>query len=315
LQAATSQTLGYLVCDVFVFGACIVVALVYSYKLTFVMLATGVPSALILWGISRFLDPAIEGQKRELAQAAKHVTAATTAIDLVKVYNGADHEAFQFVSAIRRSAKFYSRQVLCNCGQMSYVKLWMIMLFVLGFYFAIMMVGRGELTPGDALTTFYAALIAFQSIETLGPQWLVVAKGMAAGQFLQELIKAGGCGSEKKNTGWLKPSWCLGDVRLSNVSDAQAASWTRLIVVDHLCIPIQPDENSHSLIESQVRCRPAYLSRRQQRFREEHAGQSARAILRAPGRPHHLGRHAHHNPRPQLAPPKCHSHPAVQLPI
>ncbi|EAQ83418.1 hypothetical protein CHGG_09822 [Chaetomium globosum CBS 148.51] len=188
LQAATSQTLGYLVCDVFVFFACIIVALVYSYKLTLVMLATGVPSALILWGFSRFLDPAIEGQKRELAQAAKHVTAATTAIDLVKVYNGADHEAFQFVSAIRRSAKFYSRQVLCNCGQMSY------------------------------------------SIETLGPQWLVVAKGMAAGQFLQGLTKEKDCGSEQQATGWLKPSWCAGEVKMSNVNFAYPSNPTKTVI-------------------------------------------------------------------------------------
>lgn len=218
LQTATSQTLGYLVCDLFVFGACTIVAFVFSYKLTLVMLATGVPSALILWGIGRFLDPAIVAQKRELAQAAKHVTAATTAIDLVKVHNGQDHEAFQFTSAIRRSARYYSRQVLCNCGQMSYVKLWMIMLFVLGFWFAVVMVGRGELTPGDALTTFYAVLIAFQSIETLGPQWLILAKGMVARQLLQELVKEGEGGLGDVATGWRKPSNCAGDISMNNVS-------------------------------------------------------------------------------------------------
>jgi ATP-binding cassette subfamily B (MDR/TAP) protein 1 len=220
LQTATSQTLGYLVCDVFVFFACIVVAFVYSFKLTLVMLATGVPSALILWGISRFLDPAIEGQKRELAQAAKHVTAATTAIDLVKVYNGADHEAFQFIAAIRRSARYYSRQVLCNCGQMSYIKLWMIMLFVLGFYVAVVLVGKGQLTPGDALTTFYAALIAFQSIENLGPHWLVLAKGMAAGQLLQELVQEWEKGEVDEVSGWRKPSQCMGEISMNNVSVA-----------------------------------------------------------------------------------------------
>ncbi|KAK4154236.1 P-loop containing nucleoside triphosphate hydrolase protein [Chaetomidium leptoderma] len=230
LQTATSQTLGYLVCDVFVFAACIVVAFVYSFKLTLVMLATGVPSALILWGISRFLDPAIEAQKRELAQAAKHVTAATTAIDLVKVYNGADHEAFQFTSAIRRSAKFYSRQVLCNCAQMGYVKLWMILLFVLGFSFAVFLVGRGELTPGDALTTFYATLIAIQSIETLGPHWLVLAKGMAAGQSLQGLMKEAETGLVDTTTGWRKPLGCLGDIKLSNVSFAYPSNPTKTVL-------------------------------------------------------------------------------------
>ena len=203
----------------FVFCACTVVAFVYSYKLTLVMLATGVPSALILWGIGRFVDPAIDGQKRALAQAAKHVTAATTAIDLVKVYNAADHEAFQFTSAIRRSAKYYSRQMLCNCGQMSYIKLWMIMLFVLGFWFAVALVRKRELTPGDALTTFYAVLIAFQSIETLAPQWLVLAKGMAAGQALQDLVR------EEEElpediTGWRKPPTCAGEIKMNNVSVA-----------------------------------------------------------------------------------------------
>ncbi|KAL2174811.1 P-loop containing nucleoside triphosphate hydrolase protein [Thermothelomyces heterothallicus CBS 202.75] len=230
LQTATSQTLGYLVCDVFVFAACLVVAFVYSYKLTLVMLATGVPSALILWGIGRFLDPAIEAQKRELAQAAKHVTAATTAIDLVKVYNAADHEAFTFTSAIRRSARYYSRQAMCNCGQMGYVKLWMITLFVLGFSFAVVQVKNGELSPGDALTTFYAALIAFQSIEMLGPHWLVLAKGMAAGQLLRGLVDESGSGQLGRTAGCLKPSGCLGIIEMNTVSFAYPSNFASAVI-------------------------------------------------------------------------------------
>jgi len=195
------------------------VAFVFSFKLTLVMLATGIPSGLILWVISRFLDPAIAGQKRELSNASKHATAATTAIDLVKVYNGEDNEAFWFTSAIRRSAKYYARQILCNCGQMSYIKFWMIMLFVIGFYFAVILAGRGQITPGDALTTFYAVLIAFQSLEALGPQWLILAKGMAAGKALTTLASSSQGGqSVDKMTGLFQPSSCSGDVVLTNVS-------------------------------------------------------------------------------------------------
>ncbi|KXX74620.1 Alpha-factor-transporting ATPase [Madurella mycetomatis] len=222
LQTATSQTLGLFVYSLFVFGACIVVAFVFSFKLTLVMLATGVPSAVIFWGIGRFVDPAIAAQRRELAQAAKCVAAATTAIDIVKVYNAEDHEAFQFIAAIRRAAKFYFRQVLCNCAQMSYVKLWMIMLFVLGFYFAIILVNRGELTPGTALTTFYAALVAFQALEALGPMWLVLVKGMAAGRSLRGLVKEQEEGGQRmdKITGWRRPSRCLGNIKMTNISFA-----------------------------------------------------------------------------------------------
>jgi ATP-binding cassette subfamily B (MDR/TAP) protein 1 len=145
---------------------------------------------------------------------------------LVKVYNAADHEAFQFTSAIRRSAKYYSRQMLCNCAQMGYVKLWMIMLFVLGFWFAVVLVDRGDLTAGNALTTFYAVLIAFQAIKSLGPQWLVLVKGMAAGQELQELVKDGPVSMDERS-GWLKPSRCVGEIEMANVSFVVSAKKTR----------------------------------------------------------------------------------------
>ncbi|KAK3317809.1 hypothetical protein B0T19DRAFT_298560 [Cercophora scortea] len=231
LQIATSQVLGFLAVDIFVFLACIILALVYSYQLTLVMLATGVPSALILWTISRFLDPAIEAQRRELAKASQNATAAATAIELVKVYNGADHEAFRFISTIRRSAKYYSRQALCNCGQLSYTKLWMLMLFVVGFFFAVNLVGKGQLTPGNALTTFYAALIAFQSIQILGPQWLIVAKGMAAGQSLQALVSELQDGQQvDKVSGCYRPSSCFGNIHMHNVSFAYPSNPAQLVL-------------------------------------------------------------------------------------
>jgi len=217
---------------VFVFLACITVALVFSFKLTLVMLSTGIPSALILWFISRFLDPAIDGQQRELAEAAKHATAATTAIDVVKVYNGEDCEAFNFLEAIRRSARYYARQILCNCGQMSYIKFWMIMLFVLGFWFAVDLASRGDITPGNALTTFYAILIAFQSLEALGPQWLILAKGMAAGQLLKALVLThnDGKSADKINGSFVPSSKCVGTIEMTNISFVYPSNPTKLVL-------------------------------------------------------------------------------------
>ena len=270
--------LGFLISDIFVFFACLIVAFAFSYKLTLVMAATGVPSAIILWLISRFLDPAIEGQKRELATASKHAAAATTAIDLVKVYNGEDEEAFQFMSAIRRSARYYTRQVLCNCGQMGYIKFWMIMLFVVGFYFAVVLVNWGELTPGDALTTFYAALIAFQSIETLGPQWLVIAKGMAAGRMLQSLMsKQGEDGQQfEKLTELCHPLQCFGDIYMSNVCvsmpNLSSSSFTNLQrTAGQLRIPIQSYKACPSSFHLPLPRRTARLCCWEKRFRQKHA--------------------------------------------
>ncbi|KAK5657432.1 hypothetical protein OQA88_3004 [Cercophora sp. LCS_1] len=231
LQLATSQTLGYVMFEVFLFLACITVAFVYSFKLTFVMLATGVPSALILWFINRLLDPAIARQRQQLGEASKHATAAITAIDLVKVYNGEDNEAFNFMSAIRRSAKHYTRQVLCSCAQMSYIKFWMIMLFVVGFYFSVVLSSRGQLTAGDALTTFYAVLIAFQSLEVLGPQWLLLAKGMVAGQTLKAMLSDTEKGKQvDKVASSYSPPYCFGDIEMTNVSFAYPSNPTKIVL-------------------------------------------------------------------------------------
>ena len=195
------------------------------------MVSTAVPSALILWLIARSLDPAIAGQKHELATAAKHATAATTAIDLVKAYNAADHESFNFISAIKRSSKYYTRQVICNCGQMSHIKLWMMSLFVLGFYFAVVLVNKGDLTPGNALTTFYCALISFQSLQTLGPQWIILAKGMAAGQSLQDLVRQIDPGQTKTSQeAGIRPPACHGDISLSNISFAYPSSPNNMVL-------------------------------------------------------------------------------------
>lgn len=223
LQTASSQALGFLVYDTLVFFACLVLAFYYSWKLTLVVLSTCVPSVIILSLISKQLDPAIRAQKAELAHASKHAVAAFTAIELVKVYNGEDQEQWQYQQAIKKAAKHYVRQVLCKCGQLGYIKLWMNMLFVVGFYFAVVLADQGSLTPGNALTTFYAALTAFQALEAVGPHWLVLAKGMAAGQSLAALVDdVSGCLDGKsvdvhQKAGGYRPMRCEGDLEMRNV--------------------------------------------------------------------------------------------------
>ncbi|KAH8906346.1 P-loop containing nucleoside triphosphate hydrolase protein [Coniochaeta sp. PMI_546] len=236
LQTAASQALGFLVYDTLVFVACLIVAFYYSWKLTLVVLSTCVPSVVILFLINRQLDPAIRAQKQQLAYAAKHAVAALTAIELVKVYNGEGHEQWQYQKAIKGAARHYFRQVLCKCGQMGYIKLWMNMLFVVGFYFAVVLADQGSLTPGNALTTFYAALTAFQALEAVGPHWLVLAKGMAAGKSLAALAEDASQYSEGKSHDFrsqsqgYRPLRCDGDIELQNVSFAYPSNLSRQVI-------------------------------------------------------------------------------------
>lgn len=228
---ATSQVFGFLVTDLFISVGCLIIAFYYSWELTLVLMATIPVSVIALNFISRGLEAAIQAQKNELAEASKHVNAAVTAIDLVKVYNGFDHEVWQYMQAIRRSMRYFLRQARRNALQMGFIKLWMVNLFVIGFWFAVYLVNKGSTTAGNALTTFYSIVTAFQCIENVGPQWLVLAKGMAAGNSLEKTVSdLSECRQVRGLKGTHRPNRCVGDIELNNVSFAYPSNPCRIVL-------------------------------------------------------------------------------------
>ncbi|EPE08522.1 multidrug resistance protein [Ophiostoma piceae UAMH 11346] len=222
LQAATSQLLGYIISDLMVCVACVIVAFVKSWALTLILLATVPVSIVILELLGRGLKQAAERQRGALNDAAKHATASLAGIDLVKVYGGHDTELWLYLNGIRKAARHYTRQALSACAQMGYIKVWMINLFVVGFWFGITLVKKGQTTAGNVLTAFYAVLIAFQSLESLGTQWVSVLKGTVAGKSLDEMIVSTsesphGHGSRYSN---IQPRLPPKDIVLDNVTFA-----------------------------------------------------------------------------------------------
>ncbi|KAF5690975.1 STE6 [Fusarium circinatum] len=218
LQLASSQVLGLLVGDIITSIASLGIALYYSWKLTLVLLATLPISAVVLSLATKRLEPAIQAQKRELAVASKFAVASITAIDLVKVFNGYDQEVWQYYPAAKAAAKHYLIQAQCNALQMGYVAFWVVAMFVVGFWYGVVLVNNDGLAAGSVLTTFYATLAAFQGIEALMPQWLVLAKGMSAGSFLSSITRNVRNGEiVKPMTGALRPFSCSGDIELKDV--------------------------------------------------------------------------------------------------
>jgi ATP-binding cassette subfamily B (MDR/TAP) protein 1 len=90
-------------------------------------------------------------------------------------------------------------------------------MFVVGFWYGIVLVRQG-FGPGSVLTTFYSCLMATQAAEALLPQWLVLSKGISAGQTLRDILVQLERGRRVfKMTGTLKPIACHGDVKVSKV--------------------------------------------------------------------------------------------------
>ncbi|EGR48468.1 ABC-transporter [Trichoderma reesei QM6a] len=229
LQLAASQVLGLLVTDLIVSVASLAIAFSSSWKLTLVLIAT-LPVSLVIMSIAtRRLDPAIQSQKLHQETASKLATSSIKAIEIVKIFNGGDHELRQYYEAIKLASKQYLIQAKCNCFQMGYVAFWVIGMFVAAFWYGTVLVEQG-LSPGHVITTFFATLTAFQGIEALLPQWLVLAKGMSAGLFLSSLSNQSDDKTGNTQSGRTRPAACVGNVDLVDVTFAYPSNPTKAVL-------------------------------------------------------------------------------------
>ncbi|KAM6485168.1 ABC-transporter [Trichoderma sp. SZMC 28011] len=229
LQLATSQVLGLLVADSILSIASLAIAFSHSWKLTLILLATLPISIIALSLATRRLDPAIQAQKRDLETASKFATSSIKAIGIVKVFNGYDHELWQYYEAVKSAGRRYLIQAQCNCLQMSYVAFWIVGMFIAGFWYGTVLVDGG-LTPGQVMTTFFSVLSAFQGIEALLPHWLVLSKGMSAGSFLLSILNKKDETTVDKDGNRTQPATCVGNVDLVDVTFAYPSNPTKVVL-------------------------------------------------------------------------------------
>lgn len=215
MQRATSELLGFLVCDAAASLSSLAIALYYSWKMALILSATFPLSLLILHCAARRLEPAVQAQKAHLETASNLATASLAAIDLVKVFGRSEHDRRRYSCAVRLAANQYLIQAQCSAIQAGYTSFWVISMFVVGFWLGTVLIRHG-LPPGYVVTAFYSTLAAFQGVETLALHWSVLSKGMSAGSFLASIADRNGP-REVRNPGvWLDHS--VGDMQLQNVS-------------------------------------------------------------------------------------------------
>jgi ATP-binding cassette, subfamily B (MDR/TAP), member 1 len=219
LQLALSQPLGMLLLETVTALASIATALFFSWKLTLVILATFPVAAGLLYLISKGVGPAIERQKRELSRASKYASNAVTAIDSVKAFNGQDQEVWQYFLTAKAITKFYLIQARSNAFQFRIIKFFAVGLYVSSFWFGLYLVLHGGSTVGRVLTTFVSCASAMQAAEIVLPQFLVLAKGISAGETLKSIMAEMQDGRSTKNEdGDLIPEACPGDIEINDVS-------------------------------------------------------------------------------------------------
>jgi ATP-binding cassette subfamily B (MDR/TAP) protein 1 len=197
-------------------------ALFFSWKLALVIFATFPIAAGIFAVISRPVGAAIEQQKRELSRASKYANTAVSAINTVKAFNGEDHEVWQYFLTAKSITRYYLIQARANALQFGVMKFAAVVLFVTGFWYGLYLVMHG-LDVGHVLTTFVSCSYAMQAVEIVLPQFLVLAKGLSAGETLKSIMAEMQEGrTTSDDNGELTPLACPGDIEINNVSTPSA---------------------------------------------------------------------------------------------
>lgn len=194
------------------------VAFYYSWNLTLVVISTIPLIYLIQAFLSNRLAKRVHEQTEQLQRALKHITNAIQNIEIVKCFNGEQHELQKYKIVAGFAALLYNRVANFRALQIGAMQFFTLSVFVQGFWYGSHLVSSGQRDIGQVVTTFWAALMAIQGITGFLPQFIVLQKGKLAAAKLQILLKQISKSDKKQELqGDAKPTQCLGDIEFQKV--------------------------------------------------------------------------------------------------
>ncbi len=232
--------------------------------------------------ISRPIGSAIERQKRELSRSSTYANSAVTAINTVKAFNGEDQEVWQYFLTTKAITRYYLIQARANALQSGVIKFFAVGLFVTGFWYGLYLATHG-LTVGHVITTIVSCVYAMQAVEIILPQFLVLAKGISAGETLKSVMAETQEGrSTHDEDGDLTPHGCPGDIEINGVRKAESSTANTDILIDLICISLESKSECTSKCDFLLSRWRDNVYYRQERVRKEYNWQSPHEILRGP---------------------------------
>ncbi|KAI0356873.1 P-loop containing nucleoside triphosphate hydrolase protein [Trametes cingulata] len=180
VRMASSLAAGMVIQYTTTFVTCLILAFVWSWSLTLVILSA-VPVLMIIQTLSQgFVGPRLAAERGHSASAATLIDRAVAAIATVKAFNAQVHEEEQLNATIERI-----RQAAVKChsvwGISSAASQFVMMaMFVQAFWFGAKLVRDGTISPGTVMSVFWACLIATSNLQMCIPQLIVLTKGKFA---------------------------------------------------------------------------------------------------------------------------------------
>lgn len=180
--------------------------------------------------LSSKIQPTIEAQKSELNNASSLAHEAFCAIDTVKCFNGQSSRFQQYAASISQAGCYYMRQAHLNSVRIGCARLMMFGIFIQGFWYGSSLVGSGAASAGNVMRTFWACIVAIQSIEQLLPRLFELEKGKAAASSLKVILDRPNPDYRLSGCMETLPPWdCYGDIEVKSVGSCNMPSLYMLI--------------------------------------------------------------------------------------
>ena len=256
VRMASSLAMGMVVQYTTTFLTSLVLAFVWSWSLTLVILSA-VPLLMIIQTLSQgFAGPRLAAERVHIASAATLVDRAITAIATVKAFNAEKHEEDQLSTVLHKMRAAADKCHAVWSLSTAASQFVMMAMFVQAFWFGSKLVRDGTISPGTVMSVFWACLIATSNLQMCIPQLIVLTKGKFAMASLLTLAQSQSASgpygvpltpnkSRRTSSTFrkIRPSKCHGHFEFTYVSFAYPSRPTMPVLQD-ISIFLPPQETS-----------------------------------------------------------------------
>ncbi|TBU63518.1 P-loop containing nucleoside triphosphate hydrolase protein [Dichomitus squalens] len=190
VRMASSLAMGMVIQYTTTFLTSLVLAFVWSWSLTLVILSA-VPLLMVIQTLSQgFAGPRLAVERAASASAATLVDRAVAAIATVKAFNAEKYEEEQLSEMLERIQSAANKCHAVWGVSTAASQFVMMAMFVQAFWFGSKLVRDGTISPGTVMSVFWACLIATSNLQMAIPQLIILTKGKFAMASLLTLAQS-----------------------------------------------------------------------------------------------------------------------------
>ncbi|KAG8877670.1 hypothetical protein FRB97_003197 [Tulasnella sp. 331] len=188
VRQATAINAGMLIQYATTFFACLILALIESWSLTLVILAS-IPLMVFIQGLCQaFATPFYNTERNKSSSAGTRIERAVSSIATVKAFNAQKNESTAVSNIIHAGRRAYMRCSAIWGVTAGITQFILFAMFVQGFWYGSKLVREGKISPGNVMGVFWACLVASSNLQLCIPLLVVQTKGKAAMVSLDTLI-------------------------------------------------------------------------------------------------------------------------------